>query len=121
MKLIAIDHVQLAMPQGGETLARAFYGELLGLREVPKPSELAQRGGIWFENDCVKVHLGIEQDFRPARKAHPAFVVEEFISLIDSLNKHGREVVTAELFNGYQRAHVTDPFGNRIELISAAN
>lgn len=118
MKLIAIDHVQLAMPSDGVERARLFYSELLGLREVPKSPELAQRGGAWFENDLVKVHLGLEPDFRAARKAHPAFIVEEFNALIARLKQHGHEVVIAETFDGRQRVHVADPFGNRIELIS---
>src|SRR6187551_1552795 len=73
--VVAIDHVQLAMPAGGEDRARAFYAGILGLAEVPKPPPLAPRGGCWFESDTVKVHLGVEPDFQPATKAHPAFVV----------------------------------------------
>jgi catechol 2,3-dioxygenase-like lactoylglutathione lyase family enzyme len=121
MKLIAIDHVQLAMPEGGEESARVFYRQLLGLREVPKPPELAIRGGVWFENDCVKVHLGLERDFRPARKAHPAFVVQELNVLIELLKQHDLDVAMAEQIDGCERAHVHDPFGNRIELISAVS
>jgi hypothetical protein len=68
----AIDHVQLAMPKGGEEMARGFYRDLLGMLEIPRPAELARRGGCWFESGRVQVHLRVENDFRPARKAHPA-------------------------------------------------
>jgi hypothetical protein len=89
MKLTAIDHVQLAMPIGGEDRARAFYADLLELTEKPKPPELAVRGGAWFENDAVKIHLGIESDFRSARKAHPALVVHDLPVLIEKLRAAG--------------------------------
>ena len=76
MRIVAIDHVQLAMPPGGEQAARDFYSGVLGLPEVPKPPVLAARGGCWFERDGVRLHLGVEEDFRPARKAHPALLVQ---------------------------------------------
>ncbi|WP_327089313.1 glyoxalase [Nonomuraea sp. NBC_01738] len=106
MKLLAIHHVQLAAPEGSEDLLRAFYAGFLGLTEVPKPPELAKRGGCWFRGDSVEVHLGIEADFRPARKAHPAFLVDEL-----------PEGDVDLLFPGYRRVYVTDPAGNRIELL----
>ena len=117
MKITAIDHVQLAMPAGEEVRAKEFYEDILGLKQVPKPAELAMRGGAWFENECVKVHLGVEQDFCPARKAHPAFVVEELASLISLLKDKGYLITPAESLEGIMRVHVADPFGNRIELI----
>jgi catechol 2,3-dioxygenase-like lactoylglutathione lyase family enzyme len=117
MKITAIDHVQLAMPAGGEDRARAFYADLLGLKEKAKPPELAVRGGAWFENDLVKIHLGIEQDFRSARKAHPALVVSELSVLIERLRAAGFEVLDHELAQ-YNRVYVSDPFNNRIELIA---
>ena len=82
MTILAIDHVQLAMPAGKEDEARAFYAGLLELSETPKPPELAKRGGAWFERGAVKIHLGVEADFRPARKAHPALVVDDLPALL---------------------------------------
>ena len=118
--IYAIDHVQLAMPVGQEALACQFYGEVLGLREVPKPPELAKRGGVWFELGAVKVHLGVETDFRPARKAHPAFLVRDLEQMLAVCRAQGCEVKDDEPpLTGYRRVHVFDPFGNRIELMQA--
>jgi catechol 2,3-dioxygenase-like lactoylglutathione lyase family enzyme len=121
MTILAIDHVQLAMPAGGEEEARRFYAGLLGIPEVAKPAELARRGGVWFERGPVKIHLGIEPEFRPARKAHPALVVEDLRALIAQLRAAGVSVVEAEMLNGQQRVHVGDPFGNRIELMGTSS
>jgi len=118
--LVAIDHVQLAMPPGGEDDARAFYGGLLGLSETPKPAALAKRGGVWFESGAVKLHLGVESDFRPARKAHPGLVVRDLGSLVARLRDAGVEVVDDALA-GYERVYVSDPFGNRLELMTSGN
>ena len=118
MPLTRIDHVQLAIPRGGEDAARGFYGTLLGLDEVAKPPELAARGGCWFERGALRIHLGVEADFRPARKAHPALRVTEFAGLIARLCEADCAVVEDSLFEGSQRAYVDDPFGNRIELIA---
>ena len=118
MKILSIDHVQIAMPAGGEEQARAFYVNLLGFREIPKPPELAKRGGAWFEAGSTQLHLGVEADFRPARKAHPAFIVDDLNALIAELQSAGYETDTTQPpLDGYQRAHVFDPFGNRIELL----
>jgi catechol 2,3-dioxygenase-like lactoylglutathione lyase family enzyme len=118
MKILAIDHVQIAMPAGGEEKARAFYIKLLGFTELPKPAELAKRGGAWFQSGNVQLHLGVEPDFRPARKAHPAFIVSDLDSLIASVQNSGYETDTSQPpLDGYKRAHVFDPFGNRIELL----
>lgn len=117
MPLRSIDHVQLAMPEGGEDLARWFYEELLGLPEIPKPAHLRKRGGCWFESLNVKIHLGVETDFRPATKAHPAFLVTELASLVRKLHVAGIEIVDDEPLQGYQRVYVYDPFGNRLELL----
>ncbi len=116
MRIIGIDHVQLAMPPGREEEARAFYAALLGIPEKTKPPELAKRGGAWFENGAVKLHLGVEADFRPARKAHPALVVRGLRSLIGRLREAGVHVVDDPL-SGYERVYVADPFGNRLELM----
>ena len=117
MRITALDHVQLAMPAGQEERARAFYEGLLGLAWVPKPSHLARRGGCWFGDDAVKVHLGVEADFRPARKAHPALLVDSLRELSDRLSAAGVEIKRDEPLDGYDRIYVDDPFGNRIELM----
>ena len=116
--LSALDHVQLAMPRGGEADAEAFYGGPLGLRRVPKPEPLAARGGCWFENGAVAVHLGVEDDFRPAKKAHPAFRVDDLDGLAARLAEAGHDVRWDDELPGVRRCYVDDPFGNRIELIA---
>lgn len=116
MGVRAIHHVQLAMPAGEEDAARAFYAGLLGLGEVPKPPHLAARGGCWFAADGVEVHLGVEADFRPARKAHLAILVEGLAALVQVLAGAAVEVVDEPL-EGYDRVYVSDPFGNRLELM----
>lgn len=115
----AIDHVQLAMPAGDEDVARKFYRDLLGMMEVPKPSELAKRGGCWFESGTVQIHLGVEPDFRPARKAHPALRCADYDALTTRLRSAGVDVADDASIPGLRRSHIADPFGNRIELISA--
>jgi len=118
MKILSIDHVQLAMPVGDEAKARAFFVEILGFTEIPKPPELAKRGGAWFQSENVQLHIGVENDFRPARKAHPAFIVDDLDSLISKAQRAGYETDTSQPpLDGYKRAHVFDPFGNRIELM----
>ena len=117
MRIEALNHVQLAMPPGEEAAARRFYAELLDIPEVKKPPSLAKRGGCWFERGPLKVHLGVERDFRPARKAHPAFTVTDLASLIQRVNDAGFEAVEDGPLAGYNRWYVTDPFGNRIELM----
>jgi catechol 2,3-dioxygenase-like lactoylglutathione lyase family enzyme len=112
-----IDHVQLAMPPGEEEAARGFYSYLLGMREISKPAELATRGGCWFESGVVQVHLGVEKDFRPAKKAHPALKCTNYSSLAARLRAAGIEVSEPDDIPGVRRCHVHDPFGNRIELI----
>ena len=117
MKVKRLDHVQLAMPPGGESRAREFYHGILDIPEVPKPAELAKRGGCWFEREELKVHLGVEPDFRPARKAHPAFIVTDLRTLVDQLRAAAYAVQEDDLLEGYYRIYVDDPFGNRIELM----
>ena len=114
---MGIDHVQLAMPVGQEDVARAFYAGVLGIPEVPKPPGPAARGGCWFEAGPVRVHLGVEADFRPARKAHPALVVTDLAAFVA---RAGLAIVWADDIPGVVRGHVADPFGNRIELVDAA-
>ena len=117
VRVIGIEHVQLAMPPGEEQRARDFYCGLLGIPEISKPPELAQRGGAWFERHPLKIHLGVEADFRPARKAHPGLLVEDLKSLVQRLRGAGYPVIDDQPLEGYFRVYVSDPFGNRIELM----
>jgi catechol 2,3-dioxygenase-like lactoylglutathione lyase family enzyme len=113
---VGIDHVQLAMPPDGEAVARAFYVDVLGLHEVVKPPALAARGGCWFEHGDVRLHLGVEAGFVPARKAHPALRMRGLPTFVAS---SGLEVRWDDEIPGTVRCHLDDPFGNRIELIEA--
>jgi len=115
-----LEHVQLAMPAGGEERARHFYRDALGIPEVAKPPYLAQRGGCWFEREELKIHLGVEADFRPARRAHPALLVAGLEALADKLRGLGYEVQHDSRLAGYRRIYVHDPFDNRIELMEPA-
>lgn len=118
MKLTALHHVQLAMPEGGEAAARQFYGDLLGLAEVAKPAALAARGGAWFGDVALQVHLGVETPFSPARKAHPAFEVDGLDALAVRLERANFPVRWDDDLPGIRRFYTTDPFGNRIEMLS---
>lgn len=117
MRIESVDHVQLAMPRGREADARAFYAGLLGIPETPKPPHLAARGGCWFERGALKVHLGVVEDFQPARKAHPGFLVSGLVALTQALQAAGYKIRSDEPLQGYERIYVDDPFGNRIELL----
>ena len=117
MPLVSIDHVQLAMPAGGEAEARRFYGVLLGITEVPKPPHLAKRGGCWFEDGPLKIHLGVDGAFQPARKAHPALIVSDLRALVTELAANDVPMNDDEPLAGFDRVYVDDPFGNRIELL----
>jgi catechol 2,3-dioxygenase-like lactoylglutathione lyase family enzyme len=113
-----IDHVQLAMPAGGEEPARSFYVNALGFTEQPKPPQLAGRGGVWFASGTVFVHLGVEHDFRPASKAHPAFGCADYHGLMAQLRALGIPIFQdGNVPSGELHCYVTDPFGNRIELV----
>jgi catechol 2,3-dioxygenase-like lactoylglutathione lyase family enzyme len=114
----AVDHVQLAMPRGEEPAARAFYVGALGMAELPKPAEVASRGGCWFASGDVQLHLGVEDDFRPARKAHPALRCHDFDALLECLRDCKVTIREDAAIPGTRRAFVDDPFGNRIELIA---
>ena len=109
-----IDHVQVAMPVGGEPTAREFYVGVLGLVEVPKPPVMAARGGCWFEAGAVKLHHGAEPAFVPARKAHPALLLRGLTAFIE---RTGLDATWSDEIEGTVRCHIDDPFGNRIELI----
>ena len=117
IQIVKIDHVQLAMPEGQEASARSFYSGLLGLSETPKPPILAQRGGVWFQEGDIQIHLGVEKEFRPARKAHPALLVRGLEELVLRLTAAGVQVIRDDLLPGYDRVYLEDPFGNRIELM----
>jgi len=117
---VRVDHVQLSMPEGEDERARQFYCEILGLQELPRPSDMAGRGGGWFSSGSVSVHLGVERPFQAAKKAHPAFVCTDYEKLLERLSEHGVAITPAEASpEGKARCHVSDPFGNRIELIAS--
>jgi catechol 2,3-dioxygenase-like lactoylglutathione lyase family enzyme len=119
MRLLRLHHVQIAMPAGREDDARAFYAGTLGLTEVPKPEHLHGRGGCWFRSDdgSVEIHLGVEDGFRPARKAHPALLVDGLVELRARLLDGGHEVRDDTQLEGHERCYAFDPFGNRLEFI----
>ena len=117
MRIVAIEHVQLAMPAGQEAAARRFYAEALGIPEQPKPPALAARGGCWFERGALKLHLGVDSDFRPARKAHAALLVEDLPALRAKLEAAGIATREDEPLEGFARFYADDPFGNRLEFL----
>jgi catechol 2,3-dioxygenase-like lactoylglutathione lyase family enzyme len=117
IEITALDHVQLAMPAGHEAEARRFYAGLLGLAEVPKPAPLAARGGAWFEGQGVALHLGVEQDFQPARKAHPCFRVADIDAAWKVLEQAGVPLTPDDALPNVRRFYAADPFGNRIEFL----
>lgn len=112
-----LDHIQLAIPVGGEESARRFYGDVLGLVEIPKPAPLAARGGCWFNGPGLQLHLGVEEPFVPARKAHPAFLVRDLAALREQLSLVGVALTLDESVPGVRRFYANDSFGNRLEFI----
>ena len=116
-EILGLDHVQLAMPAGQESAARAFYSGVLGLIEEPKPANLAARGGVWFRGGALRLHLGVDSDFHAAKKAHPAILVRGLSELAARCQAAGFPPVTDEPLRGYDRVYVFDPFGNRVELL----
>lgn len=117
--MTTLHHVQVCCPSGGEPEVRSFYGNLLGLTEVPKPAELAGRGGVWFRGAGYELHVGVEEPFSPARKAHPAFLVDDVAGLAAALEAAGCRVSWDSNFPGYRRFHTFDLHGNRVELLGA--
>jgi catechol 2,3-dioxygenase-like lactoylglutathione lyase family enzyme len=115
--LVGIHHVQLAAPPGAEPLMREFYVGVLGLVEVAKPPVLAARGGVWFRAAGIEIHIGVEEDFRPARKAHPGILVRELQAMARRLRAAGHDVRVDGLLPGFRRFYVDDPVGNRLELL----
>lgn len=121
IEIVGIDHVQLSMPAGGEAAARAFYGTVLGLREVTKPAALAGRGGCWFAAPGVALHVGVEAGFAPQARAHPALLVGDLDATRRALAAADVAITEDDSGLPIQRCYVTDPFGNRIELIDAGD
>jgi catechol 2,3-dioxygenase-like lactoylglutathione lyase family enzyme len=118
MKITSIDHIQIAIPPGEEDTARSFYINVLGFTEIPKPTALVKNGGAWFQSDAVQLHVGIEKDFHPARKAHPAFIVTDLSAMLKKVEHAGFGIDHSQPpLDGYNRVHIFDPFGNRIELM----
>jgi catechol 2,3-dioxygenase-like lactoylglutathione lyase family enzyme len=120
-EVVGLDHVQLAAPAGCETAARGFYGDLLGLPELPKPTTLAGRGGVWFQLGAQALHIGVEQPFAAARKAHPALLVRNLHALAERLQAAGVDVKWDDDLPGYRRFYASDPWGNRLELLWPEN
>jgi catechol 2,3-dioxygenase-like lactoylglutathione lyase family enzyme len=116
--IIGLHHVQLAAPAGSEPALRRFYGGVLGMAEIPKPAGLAARGGVWFRSRKAEVRLGVDVDFRPARKAHPALLVDDLDATVTRLPEAGHNVRPDELLTGYRRCYLDDPCGNRLELLT---
>ncbi|HLZ91952.1 MAG TPA: VOC family protein [Candidatus Acidoferrum sp.] len=120
MPILIIDHVQIAIPVGSEERARAFYAGILGFTEIDKPPQMAERKSIWFVAGGVNLHLGLEPDFVPAKRAHPAFVVGGLDAILAACDRAGFTSKPDTSFNGFRRVHVFDPFGNRLELMERA-
>jgi catechol 2,3-dioxygenase-like lactoylglutathione lyase family enzyme len=112
-----LHHVQLAIPRGGEPECRTFWGEILGMTELEKPAALAARGGCWFRGGGLEVHLGVEEPFAPARRAHPGILVSEIDGLAQRLQERGVPVTWDDDFPGMRRFYAHDPFGNRLEML----
>ncbi|MGW3105935.1 VOC family protein [Streptomyces sp. NPDC001100] len=115
--IVAVDHVQLAAPAGSEDALRSYYVDTLGMTEIPKPPVLAARGGCWFGAGAVQLHLGVEADFRPAKKAHPGLRVANIEAYAARLEAHGTRVTWDEDLPGYRRFYAEDPVGNRLEFL----
>jgi catechol 2,3-dioxygenase-like lactoylglutathione lyase family enzyme len=112
-----LHHIQLAIPPGSEDECRAFYVDILGMVELVKPPVLAARGGLWIRADALEIHLGVEEDFRPARKAHPGIRVGDLDALAERLTTHGVEITWDENFPGHRRLYAADNLGNRLEFL----
>ena len=117
--VVGLDHLQIAIPVGSEPRAIEFYGGVLGLTQLPKPQEMAGRGGAWFQAGPIQIHLGADPNFVPATKAHPALIVDGVDSLVEALRAAGHAVRDGLTVDGVTQIFTDDPFGNRIELIAA--
>jgi catechol 2,3-dioxygenase-like lactoylglutathione lyase family enzyme len=118
-RIAHLDHLQIAAPEGCESAARDFYGRLLGMREIEKPESLRARGGCWFQCGTQQLHIGVEKDFRPASKAHPAFAATNFDDLRQALLARGVKVTDDTTIPGVRRFHTEDPWGNRLEFLES--
>src|SRR6266852_3395808 len=116
-RIARLDHIQISAPEGCEVAAREFYGALLGMREIPKPDSLRARGGCWFECGLQQLHIGVDRDFRPARKAHPAFAVTSLETLRQALLSRNIMVADDASIPGIRRFFAEDPWGNRLEFL----
>ena len=121
MPILSLDHVQIAIPLASESRARAFYSGILGFTEIEKPPQMADRKSIWFVAGAVNLHLGIELDFTPAKRAHPAFVADGLDAILAACERADSATKPDTSFNGFRRIHVFDPFGNRLELMERTN
>lgn len=117
MAILCLEHVQIAIPIGSESRARDFYSGILGFLEIEKPASMAARKSIWFTSGSVNLHLGIEPDFHPAHRAHPAFIVQGMDAILTACTRAAISFKPDTSFNGFRRVHVYDPFGNRLELM----
>jgi catechol 2,3-dioxygenase-like lactoylglutathione lyase family enzyme len=120
VSVVALDHVQIAAPPECEADVREFFGGVVGLEETPKPEQLASRGGVWFRCGEQQLHVGVEHAFAPARKAHPAFRVDDLDAVRARLVGAGRTPQDDDAFAGVRRFYVDDPFGNRLEFLEDA-
>lgn len=118
--IAGLHHAQLACPAGSEKALRAFYVGVLGMIEIPKPPVLAARGGVWFRSGTAELHLGVEEPFAPARKAHPGLITRDLDALVERLLVAGAPVDPDPNFPGYRRVYTADPVGNRVELLEPA-
>jgi catechol 2,3-dioxygenase-like lactoylglutathione lyase family enzyme len=119
MPILSLDHVQVAIPVGGEKRARTFYTGILGFTEIEKPASMAGRNSIWFAAGAVNLHLGVEPEFHAAKRAHPAFIVDDLDEILAACERAGLTTKPDTSFNGFRRVHVLDPFGNRLELMQS--
>ena len=115
--MLTLDHIQIAIPKGSEDECRAFWGDLVGLREIPKPEALQARGGLWFALAGSELHLGVEEPFSPALKAHPGFRSTDITALAARFETAGHDMVWDTTIKGRQRFFANDPFGNRLEFL----
>jgi len=116
-EFLGVEHVQLIIPEGKERRAREFYVDVLGFTEIERPESLGGRGGGWFRHGAVQLHLGAERDFHPVSKGHPAWIVPDLATLVARCEAAGHPIEPAVKLPGFERVHVYDPFGNRLELM----
>ncbi|HYK92475.1 MAG TPA: VOC family protein [Thermoplasmata archaeon] len=121
MAVRGLHHVQVAAPEGSESEVRRFFGDVMGLTEIPKPAHLAVRGGVWFDCGAQQLHVGMDAEFHPAWKSHPAFLVSDLSALRKRLFEAGAEVFDDLPLPGFRRFYARDPFGNRLEFVEPEN